>query len=64
MSLKPLLIAQIVLSLIVIIFGASYAIRAFVNGQIFCAALFALLAYLAGYRLLLKTSVAEFKELN
>lgn len=55
-------IGQVLISLCVIIFGCAYGIRCLINGQIFCAVCFGIMAYVSGYLLLFRASVKELRE--
>ena len=59
---KIYLTGQVIFSVSVIIFGIAYALRCLFAGQIFCAACFALIGYVSGYRLFFKASMAELRE--
>ena len=48
----------------VILFGVAYGLRCLFAGQIFCTVCFALIAYVSGYRLLLRASLQELREFN
>lgn len=59
---KAFLIAQILVSVAVIIFGVAYSLRCLLAGQFFCAIGFAFMAYVSGYSLMLKTSIKEYRQ--
>ncbi len=61
---KAYLVSQVVFSILVMLFGASYGIRCLVADQIFCAVCFAIIGYVSGYRLLFRASVKELREFN
>lgn len=58
------LVGQVVFSVAVILFGAVCCLRCLFDGQHFCAACFAAMAYVSGYRLLLRGSLDELREFN
>ena len=60
--LKAYLIAQLAVSAIIILFGVFNCIRSLLADQLFCSIMFAVMAYIAGYRLMFKTVVQELKE--
>ena len=62
MNKRAFLIAQIIASVAVIIFGLGYAIRCLIANEICCAAGFALIGYGSGYRYLFKASLKELRE--
>lgn len=57
-------VGQVVFSVLVILFGASYGLRCLFAGQIFCAVCFAIIGYVSGYRLFFRASVKELREHN
>lgn len=59
---KTMAAAKVAASAAVIIIGAAYSARCLLGGQAFCAACFAAMAYLSGYRLLLKSSIEEYRK--
>lgn len=61
---KIYLVGQVVFAAAVILFGVVYGLRCLFAGQIFCAVCFALIAYVSGYRLLLRASLQELREFN
>lgn len=61
---KAYLVSQVVFSILVMLFGASYGIRCLVADQIFCAMCFAIIGYVSSYRLLFRASVKELREFN
>lgn len=64
MSAKASYIGQTVMSVLVIMFGLGYGIRCLLSNQIFCAVCFGVMAYVCGYKLLLRASMAELRENN
>lgn len=56
------IIAQMAMAIIMMIFGATLCVRLMGNGQMACSALFALLTYVCGYRLLLRASLDEWRK--
>lgn len=61
---KIYLVGQVVFAVAVILFGVAYCLRCLFAGQIFCTVCFALIAYVSGYRLLLRASLQELCEFN
>lgn len=59
-----LLLAQVIVATAIVLCGAAYAIRCLLNGQPLCALCFALAGYVAGYRLLFRTSLDELRRFN
>lgn len=56
------IIAQMAMAIIIMMFGAALCVRLVNNGQVICSMLFALLAYVCGYRLLLRASLDEWRK--
>ena len=61
---KIYLVSQIAFAILVILFGATYSLRCLFAGQIFCTVCFALMAYVCGYRLTLRTSIKELRDFS
>lgn len=59
---KAYLIGQVVFSVMMILFGATYCIRCLLANQIFCAICFAIMGYVSGYMLLFRASMAELRQ--
>ena len=57
-------VGQVVISVLVIMFGVSYTLRCLFAGQIFCAVCFAIGGYVSGYHLLFRASIKELREYN
>ncbi len=62
--IKALLVAQLLLAAAVILTGAAFSLRCLEAGNPFAALCFALMAYIAGYRLLLTASLREWHTFN
>lgn len=58
--MKAYLFLQIVFSILIILFGSSYAIRCLISGQTLCASLFVMLA-VAGTFFFLIPSLTEYR---
>lgn len=61
---KIYLVWQVVFAVLVILFGVAYGLRCLFAGQFFSMVCFALIAYVSGYRLLLRGSRQELREFN
>ena len=61
---KIFYVGQVVFSVLVILFGASYSLRCLFAGQIFCAVCFAIIGYVSGYLMFFRASLKELREHN
>lgn len=61
---KIFLVAQVILAVSVVLFGAAYGLHCLFAGNIFCAVCFTLIGYVSGYRLLFLASIKELREYN
>lgn len=64
MLAKAFYVGQVIMSVLVILFGVAFGIRSLANGQIFCAICFGVMAYVSGYKLMLRASWSESREYN
>lgn len=62
MITKIYLVAQVIFSVLVILFGTANTLRCLIDGQLIVAIIFAAMAYVCGYLLLLNASLKELRE--
>lgn len=61
---KLCLLGQVLLSILITLFGVFNCIRCLMAGQIFCTVCFAIIGYVSGYHFLFRASLDELRKHN
>lgn len=61
---KAFLRSQVIISVLVILFGTGYALRCLMTAQWFYAGCYIFMAAVCGYTLMFRTALAELRQFN